>query len=101
DFVDVCIDSGNPMWPLERQHLTLETLSPYILTSHVRDTYVWMAEAGAAVRWCRTGEGNIGIDSYIKKFIELCPGRALSAEVIVQPQPQRLGGGVPRFWGPH
>ena len=101
DFVGVCIDSGNPMWTLESPHLTLETLSPYVLTSHVRDTYVWMAEAGAAVRWCRTGEGNIGIDSYIKKFIELCPGRALSAEVIVQPQPRMFAVRDPKFWGPY
>ena len=101
DFVGVCIDSGNPMWTLESPHLTLEMLSPYVLTSHVRDTYVWMAEAGAAVRWCRTGEGNIGIDSYIKKFIELCPGRALSAEVIVQPQPRMFAVRDPKFWGPY
>ena len=101
DFVGVCIDSGNPMWTLESPHLTLEMLSPYVLTSHVRDTYVWMAEAGAAVRWCRTGEGNIGIDSYIKRYIELCPGRALSAEVIVQPQPRMFAVRDPEFWGPY
>jgi sugar phosphate isomerase/epimerase len=101
DFVGVCIDSGNPMWTLESPHLTLETLSPYVLTSHVRDTYVWMTEAGAAVQWCRTGEGNIGIDSYIKKYIELCPGRALSAEVIVLPQPRIFAVRDPKFWGPY
>jgi sugar phosphate isomerase/epimerase len=101
DFVGVCIDSGNPMWTLESPHLTLETLHPYVLTSHVRDTYVWMTETGAAVRWCRTGEGNIGIDSYIKKYIELCPGRALSAEVIVQAQPRMFAVREPSFWPPY
>jgi hypothetical protein len=60
-----------------------------------------LPEAGVAVRWCRTGEGNIGIDSYIKKFIELCPGRALSAEVIVQPQPRMFDVRDPKFWGPY
>ena len=88
DFVGVCIDSGNPMWTLESPHVTLETLHPYVLTSHVRDSYVWMTPAGIAVRWCRTGEGNIGLDRYIRKYLELCPGRALSAEVIVQPNPR-------------
>jgi len=100
DFVGVCIDSDNPMWTLESPHLTLETLHPYVLTSHVRDTYVWMAPAGVAVQWCRTGEGNIDIDGYIKKYIELCPGRALSAEVIVQ-QPRMFAIHDPKFWEPY
>jgi sugar phosphate isomerase/epimerase len=100
DFVGVCIDSGNPMWTLESPHLTLETLHPYVLTSHVRDTYVWMQPNGAAVRWCRTGEGNIDLDGYIKKYIELCPHCALSAEVIVQAQPRMFAVHDPKFWEP-
>ncbi len=101
EFVGACIDSGNPLWTLESPHLTLDTLHPYVLTSHVRDSYVWMSPYGAAVRWCRTGEGNIGIDSYIKKYSELCPGRALSAEVIVQPNPRILAVHDPKFWAPY
>ncbi len=101
EFVGVCIDSGNPLWTLESPHLTLETLYPYVLTSHVRDTYVWMAPNGVAVRWCRTGEGNIDIDGYIKRYIELCPGRALSAEVIVQPTPRIYAVHDPKFWEPY
>src|SRR5580658_6026143 len=101
EFVGVCIDSGNPMWTLESPHLTLETLHPYVLTSHVRDTYVWMQPNGVAVRWCRTGEGNIDLDGYIKKYIELCPGRALSAEVIVQAQPRIYAVHDPKFWEPY
>ena len=101
DFVGVCIDSGNPMWTLESPHLTLETLHPYVLTSHVRDTYVWMTPTGVAVRWCRTGEGNIDIDGYIKKYTELCPKCALSAEVIVQPQPRMFAVHDPKFWEPY
>jgi len=100
DFVGVCIDSGNPMWTLESPHLTLETLHPYVLTSHVRDTYVWMQPNGAAVRWCLTGEGNIDLDGYIKKYIELCPHCALSAEVIVQAQPRMFAVHDPKFWEP-
>jgi 3-oxoisoapionate decarboxylase len=99
DFVGVCIDSGNPMWTLESPHLTLETLHPYVLTSHLRDSYVWLTDTGAvAVRWCRTGEGNIDIDSYVKKYIALCPGRALTSEIIVQPQPRMFAVRDPKFW---
>jgi 3-oxoisoapionate decarboxylase len=53
------------------------------------------------VRWCRTGEGNIDLDGYIKKYIELCPKCALSAEVIVQAQPRIYAVHDPKFWDPY
>lgn len=83
DFVGVCLDSGNPLWTLEDPHLTLQTLSPYVLTSHVRDSAVWLVPEGAAVAWVRMGEGNVDIEGYVRKYAELCPGRALSMECIV------------------
>ncbi len=83
DFVGVCLDSGNPLWTIEDPHLTLDTLHAYALTSHVRDSAVWLVPEGAAVAWVRMGEGNVDIDSYVRKYAELCPGRALSMECIV------------------
>jgi 3-oxoisoapionate decarboxylase len=83
DFTGVCLDSGNPLWTLEDPHLTLETLHPYVVTSHLRDSAVWHTPEGAAVAWVRMGEGNAGIADYMRKYAELCPGRALSLEVIV------------------
>jgi sugar phosphate isomerase/epimerase len=83
DFVGACLDSGNPLWAIEDPHLTLETLAPYVLTSHVRDTRVWRVPEGAAVAWVRMGEGNVGIEEYIRKYRQLCAGRALSLEIIV------------------
>jgi sugar phosphate isomerase/epimerase len=97
DFVGVCLDSGNPLWTIEDPHLTLETLHPYVLTSHVRDTALWRVPEGAAVQWVRMGEGNVGIDDYVRKYIELCPGRALSLEVIVT-QPRIFAFSEPKFW---
>jgi 3-oxoisoapionate decarboxylase len=83
DFVGACLDSGNPLWTLEDPHATLEILHPYVLTSHVRDSAVWLTPEGAAVTWVRMGEGNVDIAGYVKKYAELCPGRALSLESIV------------------
>jgi sugar phosphate isomerase/epimerase len=83
DFVGACLDSGNPLWTLEDPHAALEALAPYVLTSHVRDSAVWTTPEGAAVSWVRMGEGNVDIDSYVKDYARLCPGRALSMECIV------------------
>lgn len=83
DFVGAVIDSGNPLWAIEDPHLTLETLAPYALTSHVRDSAVWRVKDGIAVAWTRMGEGNVGIDEWVRKYTQLCPGKALSLEIIV------------------
>ena len=83
DFVGVCIDSGNPLWTMEDPHLTLETLHAYVLTSHIRDSNVWMVPQGAAVTWVEMGRGNVDIASFVHKFIDLCPGKPLSLESIV------------------
>jgi len=97
DFVGVCLDSGNPLWTIEDPHLTLETLHPYVLTSHVRDSMVWNVPQGAAVTWVQMGRGNVGIESYIRRFAELCPGKPLSLESIVF-GPRILPYKDPAFW---
>jgi 3-oxoisoapionate decarboxylase len=97
DFVGVCLDSGNPLWTIEDPHLTLATLSPYVLTSHVRDSAVWRVPEGAAVSWVRMGEGNVNIDEYVRQFAALCPGRALSMECIVT-GPRIFPYRDPKFW---
>src|SRR5262249_21302021 len=97
DFVGACLDSGNPLWTIEDPHLTLETLAPYVLTSHVRDTAVWREKDRVAVQWVRMGEGNIGIREDAKKYRELCPGRAFSLEVIVT-NPRTFAYAQPKFW---
>ncbi|GIU73845.1 MAG: hypothetical protein KatS3mg004_0932 [Bryobacteraceae bacterium] len=97
DFVGACYDSGNPCWALEDPHAALETLAPYVLTSHIRDSYLWNDSEGTQVNWTRMGEGNVDIGRLLKRFLELCPGRAMSLEVIVmgpRPYPWRR----PEFW---
>ncbi len=96
-FVGVCLDSGNPLWTIEDPHLTLEVLHPYVLTSHLRDSVVWKVRQGAAVTWVQMGRGNVDIDSYVRKYIELCPGKALSLESIVF-GPKILPYRDPAFW---
>ena len=86
DFVGVCIDSGNASWAIEDPHLTLETLAPYVLTSHMRDSAVWNTPAGVVAQWTRMGEGNVDIARYIRTYIERCPGRAVSLELIMHRQ---------------
>lgn len=100
DFVGVCLDSGNPLWTLEDPHLTLETLHPYVLTSHLRDSAVWQTPEGAAVTWVQMGRGNVDIDSYVRDYVRLCPGRPLSLESIVF-GPKTFAYNDGSFWAPY
>ena len=97
EFVGACLDSGNPCWTIEDPHLTLETLHPYVLTSHVRDSAVWNVPEGAAVAWVRMGEGSVNIEKYVRDYAALCPGRALSLESIVT-GPRVFPYRDPKFW---
>jgi sugar phosphate isomerase/epimerase len=83
DYTGVCLDSGNPLWALEDPHLTLDTLYPYVLTTHCRDTAVWRVPEGAAVAWVRMGDGNVGIGEYIAKLRRLRPDLPVTLEIIV------------------
>jgi 3-oxoisoapionate decarboxylase len=62
---------------------------------------VWTVPEGAAVAWVRMGEGNVGIDDYVHDYTRLCPGRALSLEVIVVNQPRIFPYHDPMFWEPY
>ncbi len=97
EFTGVCLDSGNPLWTLEDPNLTLETLYPYVLTSHLRDSAVWEVPTGAAVTWVQMGRGNVGIDGYVRRFVELCPSRPLSLESILF-GPRVIPYRDPAFW---
>jgi len=86
------------VWAIEDPHVTLDHLAPYVLTSHVRDSRVWRVPNGTAVAWTRMGEGNIGIERYIRTYLARCPGRALSLEIIVIPEPRIHAHREPGFW---
>ena len=98
DFVGACIDSGNAVWTIEDPHLTLETLAPYVLTSHVRDSYVFNSPQGTAVQWSRMGDGNIGMQDYLRKYVQECPAAAVSLEVIVSNTPRLFNYRDPAAW---
>ena len=97
DFVGAVLDSGNPVWTLEDPHVTLEAVAPYVVTSHVRDSALWRIPGGTAVMWTRMGEGNIDIESYLKRYMQACPGRPISLEIMVF-APRKFAWQDPKFW---
>jgi sugar phosphate isomerase/epimerase len=97
EFVGVCLDSGNALWTIEDPQLTLDILHPYVLTSHVRDSAVWKVPQGAAVTWVQMGRGNVDIEAFVRRYVELCPDKALSMESILL-GPRIFPYRDPAFW---
>jgi sugar phosphate isomerase/epimerase len=98
EYVGVCLDSGNPVWTIEDPHLTLETLAPYVQTSHMRDSYLFNSPQGIAVQWTRMGDGNMGMEDYIRTYVQKCAGKAVSLEVIVTPSFRMFNYRDPQAW---
>jgi sugar phosphate isomerase/epimerase len=99
DYVGVCIDSGNAVWAIEDPHLTLEVLAPYVLTSHVRDSAVWKTPEGLiATRWTRMGQGTVDIWKFVRSYVDRCPGKAVSLEVIVSGAARMFNPADPAAW---
>jgi sugar phosphate isomerase/epimerase len=98
EYVGACIDTGNPLWVAENPFVTLDQLAPYVITSHVRDTAVWVHPKGAAVQWVAMGDGTIGIERWIQEFQQRCPHAPLSLEIITGSPPRVLDYLDPSYW---
>ena len=98
DLVGSCLDVGNPLWVLEDPLFTLETLAPYVVTSHWRDSCVFEHPRGAAFQWVALGDGSIDLRQYAARFHELCPQAPMQLEIITGRPPQVLPYFEPDFW---
>ena len=99
DFVGSCLDTGNPMWVAEDPLLALETLEPYVLTTHIRDSVVFEHPRGAAVQWVALGDGNsIDFPRFFDLYRRLCPQAAMQLEIITGRPPEVLPYFERDFW---
>ncbi len=98
EFVASCLDTGNPMWLAEDPLYTLETLGPYVATTHIRDSALWEHPRGAEFQWVALGDGNIDFKKFVARYRELCPRATMQMEVITGRRPSVLNYLEPEFW---
>lgn len=98
DFVGACLDTGNPMWVVEDPLLTLETLAPYVATSHVRDSAIFEHPRGAAAQWVALGDGAVDFARFVELYRRLCPKASMQLEIITGRPPEVLPYLEPDFW---
>ncbi len=98
DYVGSCLDSGNPMWLVEDPLYTLETLAPYVVTTHIRDSALYEHPRGAAFQWVALDDGNIDFQKFIARYRELWPQSSMQLEIITGRRPAVLNYLEPDFW---
>lgn len=98
DFVGATIDTGNPVTLGEDPMVTLETLAPYALTTHVRDAVVFEHPRGAVVQWVALGDGSIDYVRFFERYRQLCPHVAVQLEILTGSAPQVLAYLEPDYW---
>jgi sugar phosphate isomerase/epimerase len=98
EFVGACLDTGNPVWCIEDPLLTLETLAPYTVTTHVRDSIIFETPHGAAGQWVAMGDGIIDLPRLIAEFRRLCPKATMQLEIITGRPPRPLNYLDADFW---
>jgi sugar phosphate isomerase/epimerase len=98
DFVASCLDTGNPVWCIEDPFVALETLAPYVVTTHVRDSVVFEHPRGAAGQWVALGDGNLDLARFVEQFRLLCPQSSMQLEIITGRPPRILPYLEADFW---
>lgn len=98
DFVASCLDAGNPLWVVEDPFVTLETLAPYVVTTHLRDSILFEVPRGAAGQWVALGDGNVDFVKFTARFRELCPKSSMQMEIITGRPPRIIPYLEQDFW---
>jgi 3-oxoisoapionate decarboxylase len=98
DYVAACLDTGNPIWCVEHPEVTLETLAPYTVTTHCRDTALWEHPRGCAAQWTALGDGCIDLAKLGAMQKKLCPQAPLHLEIITGRPPRIVPYLEDSFW---
>ncbi|MCW5983433.1 MAG: sugar phosphate isomerase/epimerase [Bryobacteraceae bacterium] len=98
EFVGACLDTGNPLSVIEDPMTALETLGPYVVTTHVKDFAVFEHPRGAAAQGVALGEGSIDYPRFFERFRQLCPRSAAQLEILTGGPPRVVPYLEPEFW---
>ena len=98
DFVGTYMDTGNPVFVLEHPMTTLETMAPYILTLHLRDSVIYEHPRGVAVQWVPLGEGAVDFKEIMAAARRLCPNVYVYIKPITGRPPQVIPYLEDSYW---
>jgi hypothetical protein len=98
DWVGSYLDTGNPVFVVEDPVVTVETLAPYALCAHLRDSVVYERPGGAMVQWVPLGEGDIDFHKIVAAIRQAKPDIYVYIKPITGRPAQLLPCLEPDFW---
>jgi sugar phosphate isomerase/epimerase len=98
NYVGSCLDTGNAVLAIEDPLVTLETLGPYVVTTHIRDLVVYEHPRGCAFQWVALGDGMIDWKRFLERYAQLCPNAPIHLEIITGRPPQVVAYLEQEFW---
>jgi len=98
EFVGSYLDTGNPVFVAEHPMTTVETLGPYAVTFHLRDSVVYNVPDGVAVQWVPLGEGTVDFKAIVARAAEILPPVRIYCKPITARPPVVLPVYSGEFW---
>ena len=98
DWVGSYLDTGNPVFVAEDPVVTVETLAPYALCAHLRDSAVYERPGGAMVEWVPLGEGNVDFHKIVDILHRTRPDIYIYIKPITGRPPELMAYLEPDFW---
>jgi sugar phosphate isomerase/epimerase len=101
DWVGSYLDTGNPVFVVEDPVLTVQTLAPYALCAHLRDSCVYESPGGAMVEWVPLGEGNVDFHKIVQIIHTVKPEIYVYIKPITGRPAQLMAYLESDFWTPY
>jgi len=98
DLAGTYLDTANPVYVAEDPMVAVETLGPYAVTVHLRDSVIYEHPRGACVQWVPLGEGVVDFKKIVAKVRELCPPVRLFVKPITGRPPDVIPYLEAEFW---
>lgn len=98
EFVGSYLDTGNPVFVAEHPLTTVETLGPYAVTFHLRDSVVYEVPGGVAVQWVPLGEGTVDFRALVARAAEILPQVRIYCKPITARPPVVVPVYSGEFW---
>jgi 3-oxoisoapionate decarboxylase len=71
--------------------LAAKVLAPYVVSSHIRDSRLWVVPQGAMVQWVPVGAGHMDLSRIFDILSESAPAAPINLEIITgSPNQPRL-----------
>jgi hypothetical protein len=88
--VRVCLDTGNPAYAGEDPVYAAEMLAPFAVTTHLRDTLVWLDQDDIKAQWAPVGKGNVDLARIVDILQREAPNVPIDFEIITGVGPASL-----------